>query len=265
MRQVFFNFQGNAVVGVLAFLGVALAEVAAVGTALFLVITGRASAARRVLLLALAAAAVYFGVLLAFSASSREQVADWGDEKYFCEVDCHLAYSVAAVSRVETLVTGSERVTSRGSFRVVTLRVRFDEDTISTRRPQNLTLTPNSRFLRVVDAAGRTYPPDPAGQRALEAAEGAQIPLTRALLPGESYQTRVVFDLPEGVPEPLLLLTETSWLTRFLIGHENSLFHRKTSFRLVSSRPERLSQLSGSEHQFRNLGTHYRNLNRSEI
>jgi hypothetical protein len=237
MRQVFFNFQGNAVFGVLAFLGFALAEAAALGTALVLIVRRRALLVRRVLLTALAGAAVYLAALLAFSATSREQVADRGDEKYFCEVDCHLAYSVAGVSRVKTLGSGSEQASARGSFHVATLFVRFDEETISTRRPQDLTLTPNSRFLRVVDAAGQTYLPDSAGQRALEAAEGAQPPLTRTLLPGESYRTKIVFDLPDDTPEPRLLLTEASWLTRLLIGHENSFFHRKTSFSIGGSTP----------------------------
>ena len=53
-----------------------------------------------------------------------------------------------------------------------------------------------------------------------------------ALVPGESYLTRLVFDLPEKVADPRLLVTESDWITRALIGHENSPLHRKTSFRL---------------------------------
>jgi len=52
------------------------------------------------------------------------------------------------------------------------------------------------------------------------------------MLPGESYVTRLVFDLPEKTREPKLLITESDWITRALIGHENSPLHRKTSFRL---------------------------------
>ena len=74
--------------------------------------------------------------------------------------------------------------------------------------------------------------PDPAGQHALEATSGPSIPLTRSLQPGESYTTRLVFDLPEKAPDPRLVITESDWITRALIGHENSLLHRKTSFRL---------------------------------
>jgi hypothetical protein len=54
----------------------------------------------------------------------------------------------------------------------------------------------------------------------------------RAGRPGESYQTTLVFDLPEGVQNPRLLLTDPWPVNRLLIGHENSFFHKKVYFRL---------------------------------
>ena len=39
---------------------------------------------------------IYFGLLLGFSLGSREVILAPGQEKYFCEIDCHLAYSVRA-------------------------------------------------------------------------------------------------------------------------------------------------------------------------
>jgi hypothetical protein len=232
MRHVFFNFQGNAVLGVLAFLGFGFAEFIAVVTALVLFARRRRRAARRVLAGAVVGAGLYAAVLLAFSLTSRDQVAERGEEKYFCEVDCHLAYSVADVTRSKSLGTASSRATAHGLYRIVTLRVRFDPETTSLRRPKDMSLTPNPRFVRVVDASGAIYRPDPAGQRALETVEGTSIPLTRSLQPGESYTTRLVFDLLEKAPDPRLLLTESDWITRLVIGHENSPFHGKTSFRL---------------------------------
>jgi len=232
MRHVFFNFQGNAVLGVLAFLGFGFAEFIAVVTALVLFARRRRRAALRVLAGAVVGAGLYAAVLLAFSLTSRDQVAERGEEKYFCEVDCHLAYSVADATRSKSLGTASSRATAHGLYRIVTLRVRFDPETTSLRRPKDMSLTPNPRFVRVVDASGAIYRPDQAGQRALETVEGTSIPLTRSLQPGESYTTRLVFDLPEKAPDPRLLLTESDWITRLVIGHENSPFHRKTSFRL---------------------------------
>jgi hypothetical protein len=232
MRHVFFNFQGNAVLGVLAFLGFGFAEFLAVVTAVVLFARRKRRAARRVLAGVLAAAGLYAAVLLAFSLTSRDQVAERGEEKYFCEVDCHLGYSVADVTRSKDLGTSSSRATAHGLYRIVTLRVRFDPETTSQHRPKDMALTPNPRFVRVVDASGTIYRPDPTGQRALETVEGPSIPLTRSLQPGESYTTRLVFDLPEKALDPRLLITESDWITRLVIGHENSLLHRKTSFRL---------------------------------
>jgi hypothetical protein len=228
MRHVFFNFQVTpAPFAVLAFLGLAFSEVVALGFAAVLMLKRRARFARLVLAGAAAAAVVYIVALLGLSAASREQVAGRGDEKYFCEVDCHLAYSVLGVSEARSLGNGDDRAAARSVFRVVTLRVRFDPETISRNRPRDMALTPNSRFVRLVDASGMIYRQDPAGQRALETVEGPPIPLTRSLQPGESYVTRLVFDVPEGARDLRLLLTEASPVTRFLIGHENSLFHKK--------------------------------------
>lgn len=231
-HHVFFNFQGNAVFAVLAFLGFGALEGLAALSAVVLIAIGK----KREALLAAAGgaglAALYGAVLLAFSLASREQAAAPGDEKYFCEVDCHLAYSVVEVRESKVLGNGTSRATARGLYRIVTLRVRFDPETTSSRRPNVMALTPNPRSVRVVVACGGAYPPDPAGQRALESVEGPAIPLTRPLVPGESYRTRLVFDVPENARDPRFLITESDWITRALIGHENSPLHRKTTFRL---------------------------------
>ena len=57
---------------------------------------------------------------------------------------------------------------------------------------------------------------------------GVGMPLDTALRPGESYTTELVFDLPEGAREPVLLVIESSTATRFIVGHENSPLHGKT-------------------------------------
>lgn len=57
---------------------------------------------------------------------------------------------------------------------------------------------------------------------------------TTALRPGESYTTDLVFDLPPDIKNPELLMREGSLVTHFIIGHENSFWHRKTKFRLES-------------------------------
>jgi len=225
MYRVFFNFQGNALFGVLAFLGTAAALLLAAGLLVLLLATGRRRLAGQVALLAGVGVAVYAAALLLLSARSRPQVAERGEEKYFCEVDCHLAYSVTDVRRAKTLAAPGGAIAARGTYSLVTLQTRFDADTISCRRG-DMPLNPNPRRLAVVDAEGREFLP--VGSSFGE----DSVPLTRPLRPGESYTTRLVFDLPDGARDPRLLVTERDFVTRFLIGHENSFLHAKTFFRL---------------------------------
>lgn len=150
-----------------------------------------------------------------------------GQEKYFCEIDCHLAYAVTEVRTVPSI--GTER--AAGVFYLVTLRTRFDSTTISSRRGLE-PLAPNPHSLVVLDADGHRYLPSPTAQSALGSAGLAGRPLSRPLVPAESYTTTFAFDLPAGVRQPRLLLTEDGFPTPVIIGHENSFFHAKTTFAL---------------------------------
>jgi hypothetical protein len=84
----------------------------------------------------------------------------------------------------------------------------------------------------LVSDDGRNYSPSPTGQAALEASQIAGTPITNSLRPGETYTSTVVFDVPADVKNPTLLIQESLLLTRFVIGHENSLFHKRTRFQL---------------------------------
>lgn len=221
------NVNLEAVVGVLGFLGTCLL-LAALGLVFihaWLVRQRRRAAA--VLSAGLAVAGLYLALMLAFSLASSEKVLAGGVEKYFCEVDCHLAYTVVGVRRARTL----GRATAAGEFYVITLRTRFDEYTITPTRGDG-PLTPNPRRAEVTDEQGRSYEVSAEGQRALSAAGGGGPPLDTPLRPGESYTTDLVFDLPEGARGLTLLLNESGLPTRFIIGHENSLLHHKTRFKL---------------------------------
>ena len=229
-----FNFGGSAMLSVLAFLGTAgVLAAAAVGFAV-LALTGRWRAARWVGAGAVGTAGAYLVVLTGVSLTSGARAVDLGGEKYFCELDCHLAYSVVESRRAPTL---SESTPAREGrvWEVVAVRVRFDEQTVSPRRG-NAPLRPNPREIRLVDAAGRSYAPSEAGMRELERAAGGTIPLDRPLRPGEAYTTALVFDLPADAGRTELVVTERDPVTRLLIGHENSLFHRPTAFRLAEGR-----------------------------
>jgi hypothetical protein len=69
-------------------------------------------------------------------------------------------------------------------------------------------------------------------------AKGALPSLVQPIRPGDAYETELIFDLPAGVREPRLLITELDPVTLVLIGHENSLFHKKTVMRLPEPAPQ---------------------------
>jgi hypothetical protein len=218
-------------IGVMAFLGTGFLFFVAALVLIQSLIVRKRGRAKFVLLVMLLVAGAYLAAILIFSLASHEKLLARGEEKHFCEIDCHLAYSVANTSQAKTLGNPPNQTTAQGMYTVVTIRTRFDETTISPSRGNGF-LYPNSRMLTLVDDRGNKYSPSTEGQRALEAAQSGGTPLTTPLRPGESYTTEVVFDLPADVKASTLLINEGESITRFVIGHENSLLHRKTGFQL---------------------------------
>ena len=121
---------------------------------------------------------IYFALLLGFSAGSHERALSRGQEKYFCEIDCHLAYSILDVKT---------QADPTASHYVVSVRTRFDETTISPSRPKDAPLTPSPRELRLIDRAGHEYAP----------VSTAGTSLMTPIKPAESYTTEVEFRLPK--------------------------------------------------------------------
>ena len=228
---MFTNVNLAAPIGAMAFLGTGLLFFVAGLIFLYTVIKGELVGSKVVVSAIAVVAAVYIGFLLLFSFTSSETVLARGQEKHFCEIDCHLAYSILDVRQTKLLGHGPSQSTADGLYHVVTIKTRFDENTISPTRGSG-TLTPNSRLATVVDAQGRQYWPSESGAKALAQTEDSGSPFTAALRPGETYTTKLVFDLPADVANPTLLLNEGQWMTRFIIGHENSPLHKKTRFLL---------------------------------
>ena len=155
-------------------------------------------------------AVIYFALLFGFSAASRGTALGRGQEKYFCEIDCHLAYSVLDVKT---------QPNAAAKRYLITLRTRFDETTTSPSRPTNVPLTPSPRQVRLIDAAGREY--FPVSVRG--------VPLFTPLKPTDSYATQLEFTVPADTTGLKLLINTTpAWEDRLVIGNENSWLHKKT-------------------------------------
>jgi hypothetical protein len=103
-------------------------------------------------------------------------------------------------------------------FYVVTVKVEFDSSTISPRRGMS-PLQIGPRDVTVIDGAGTRY--------GLVSANNADS-LRRSIVPGQSYTTDLVFDLPASVADPKLLIAVPAappdW---FVIDSENSLLHKR--------------------------------------
>lgn len=199
----------------LAFAGIAAAFVgalvaAAVGAIALL--TRHKKIARITFKLLSAGAAFYLLLLFGFSLASQEDVLVRGTEKYFCEMDCHLAYSVLDVK---------QQPGPAGTRYIVTVRTRFDEATTASWRPKDIPLRPSPRTVQLIDGQGRGY--------ALESASGT--PLATDLVPGQSYTTELTFTAPAGAQGLRLLIgTVGGWPDKLVIGEENSWLHKKTYF-----------------------------------
>src|SRR5208337_2521864 len=104
---------------VLAFLGTAFALV----LCLLIVLIGALRKSRVLVLSGLGAALalVYGMVLLGLSLFSSEAVLAQGEWKYFCEIDCHIAYAVAGVQVARSVGPEMQPVTASGKFVIVAL------------------------------------------------------------------------------------------------------------------------------------------------
>ncbi len=206
------NMNFPAPLAVLGFLAAAAGLVLGVGAILVFWFSRKPKFARTTAMVVGAGVVVYLALLLGFSIASRTTTLARGQEKYFCEIDCHLAYSIT-----------DAKAAPNGDY-LVTLRTRFDETTTSPSRPKDAPLTPSPREVRLIDATGHQYEPTTVGGTSL---------LT-PLKPSDSYTTRLEFKIPKDATTGVRLLLNTApgWPDHLIIGDENSVFHAKTYFSL---------------------------------
>ncbi|MGB9465049.1 MAG: hypothetical protein WBR10_08045 [Candidatus Acidiferrum sp.] len=219
---------------VLAFLG----SVFAAGVSTLVLLYGAARRSKRFARIGAAGTlgiiGCYLLLLCAVSLASRERVLPAGGWKYFCEIDCHIGYSVAGVQKTSVIGPELLQLSAHGQFVIVRLKVWFDEHTISPTRGDG-PLMPNPRRVVLVDLSGRKFPEYPEGKVERVRVNGAQTTLSQPLRPGESYTKDLVFDVPKDVSGLRLLISEDDPESRLIIGHENSLLHKKIYLGLDSA------------------------------
>jgi hypothetical protein len=215
------NVNLAAPIGALALLGTAFLLFVAAAILIQSLIVRKRGRAKIVVLAILLIAGAYLAAILIFSLSSHERVLARGQEKHFCEIDCHLAYSIVNTTQAKTIGVAPNQRNAQGQFTVITVKTRFDETTTSLQRG-NALLYPNSRALTLIDDRGNRYGPS----------SQFGTPFTTPLQPGDSYTTDVAFDLPTNIKPATLLINEGEWVTHFVIGHENSPLHRQTKFQV---------------------------------
>ena len=168
----------------------------------------------------------YALLLCGVSLASSEKDLPPGGRKYFCEIDCHLAYSIVSARTAAMIGPEMQQSLVHGQFFVVRLRTWFDQHSISPHRGDS-PLVPNPRRVVLVDERGQTFARSQEGEAALLRLGGSSTPLTEALRPGESYTTDLVFDVPKDARGLRLWIAEDDPESRLVIGHENSFFHKK--------------------------------------
>jgi hypothetical protein len=178
----------------------------------------------------------YLLLLAGVSFASSEKILPTGSWKYFCEIDCHIAYSLIGAETASALGPEMQQISAHGKFIIVRVKTWFDKSTISAQRG-NGPLTPNRRKIVLLDDTGRSFPPAVGSQAVLLRFGSISAPLTQALRPGESYTSDFLFDVPKDARGLRLFITEDDPESRLVIGHENSLLHKKIYFAVDSAPP----------------------------
>jgi hypothetical protein len=212
--------------GILAFFATLLGLVIVIIAVIIALLTHHPKRAGRVGLVFLGWIAVYAVLLLAASFTSRPQFIGAGKERCFDE----MCYSVKSVVIASTLGNTPAPFKAQGNYYVLTVQLRSD----SKRTAQK----PSEPNLLVVDAQGKQF--DSFISAGSDNGTPIGQPLTASQLwnqkiqPGETASRTVAFDLPAGIQQPGLVVTEgIGPLAAIIIGDENSFFHAKTEFLLT--------------------------------
>jgi hypothetical protein len=189
-----------------------LATVAGVATAVVALFLRRKTLAARSLAAIVVAWALYLGIGTAVALMTPQHIVSIGEDRCFDE----LCFAVMGYHRTPSTNAGK-------SFYLVDVRISNH----SRGRAQREI----GRKGVLIDRAGRVYEVSRQGMQALSPANAAPIPgLDAEVAPGQSLQTRLVFELPEEVHYPGFALGSdlTFNPARIVIGDEDHFLHWPT-------------------------------------
>ena len=210
---------GAMILSVLAFLGALGLVGLSVVAILWGRLRGRPEVTRVSFRILVATVGGYALLLFGAGLLSRDRVLAPEEEKYFCELDCHLSCRVTSLRPLPQ--------DPGGAVWAVSLRTRFDPETISPHRG-DAPLTPNPRRVWLITTAGIRVAPVEAPAAAVDPPGLSSRPLTESLRPGETYETILFFPAGTGADPASVLVEDDMWPDRLLIGHEASPFHGRT-------------------------------------
>ncbi|MGI8669809.1 MAG: DUF4352 domain-containing protein [Aridibacter sp.] len=168
---------------------------------------------------------IYGILLIGTSLSSEEKTLAMNEPKEFCGfyLDCHLHTAVTDVRTAERI--GGEK--AQGIFYIVKVKV------FSNAKQATLHLT--EPLAELYDIGGRIYSRRLKAEKQLPT---ANVSLTQDVSADESFEKEIVFDVTEPSENNKLLITEGYGIDKvieaFLIGDEDSIFHKRTFFDVKS-------------------------------
>lgn len=172
----------------------------------------------------------YSSALLVVSLSSEDVELGVGEAKSYCGayLDCHMHTALEAVRKTKSI----EGRQAEGQFYVATVKVFSDA--------KKARLGLHGVDAHVIADGNQVFERDFETEYLL----GRQPEFETRILPSEAFSRKIVFDLPEDVERPLLVIREggvlTTLLEGVLIGDEDSFFHGRKRFALSADSNSRV-------------------------
>jgi hypothetical protein len=202
----------------LLFIAFVLISLALLITAVVLAVGARGYRAKRLVTMLGVSWIIYLSIVFLVSAVTPQEIIPANQDLCFDE----MCFGVVSTQTVYELGPSNHRVSAKGAFRMVTVRV-------SSRARRRVQSEQGLRAL--LWSPGREYQVSASAQNAWEVAHPENAPLTSRLLPGQSVLSNQVFDVPKDALDLALVLSHGFTPGYFVIG-ECPIFHKPTILRL---------------------------------